>query len=234
MPHPRRPPTLSETFAREARSGRELFRLPLHAPGLRRLPRGTGRPVLLLPGLAATDLSLLALGRFLRRLGHDAHPLDLGRITTDVAGTVPKVLERVTRLAANDTVALVGQSLGGVLAREAARERPDLVRRIVTFGSPVVGGPAYTATRRGYTVDEREAIRRRTEERSRIPLVVPVTAIWSANDGIVSPAASIDNRHDTTENVEVTSSHLGMGFDPDVWRIVAQRLALDDGRPQRR
>jgi hypothetical protein len=35
------------------------------------------------------------------------------------------------------------------------------------------------------------------------------------------------------ENVEVTSSHLGMGFDPDVWRIVARRLALDGDRPQR-
>jgi extradiol dioxygenase family protein len=61
---------------------------------------------------------------------------------------------------------------------------------------------------------------------------VPVTAIWSANDGIVSPAASID-RNGTVENVEVTSSHLGMGFDPDVWRIVARRLALDGSAPQR-
>ncbi|HEX4980381.1 MAG TPA: hypothetical protein VFV63_01730 [Ilumatobacteraceae bacterium] len=210
MPPQHRAPRFAETFAREARSGRELFRLPLHAAGLRRLPRGTGRPVLLLPGLAASDLSLLALARFLRRLGHDAHPLDLGRITADVAGTVPLVLERIRHVAGGDTVALVGQSLGGVLAREAARQEPHLVRRIVTFGSPVIGGA-----------------------RSRAPIPVPVTAIWSANDGIVSPAASIDLRNDSVENVEVTSSHLGMGFDPDVWRIVARRLALADGAPDR-
>lgn len=228
-----RAPTLAETLAREARSGREFFRLPMHAASLRRLPRGAGRPVLLLPGLAATDLSLRALGRFLRRLGHDAHPLGLGRITPDVANTVPMVLERLRRVSRGDTVALVGQSLGGVLAREAARREPHLVRRIITFGSPVVGGPDFTATRNRYTASEREAIHRRVEERSRLPIPVPVTAIWSANDGIVSPAASIDLRHGTVENVEVTSSHLGMGFDPDVWRIVARRLALDGDRPQR-
>ena len=60
-----------------------------------------------------------------------------------------------------------------------------------------------------------------------------MTAIWSANDGIVSPAACIDRRHVMTENVEVTSSHLGMGFDPDVWGVVARRLALDGDGPQR-
>jgi pimeloyl-ACP methyl ester carboxylesterase len=228
-----RAPTVAETFAREARSGRELFRLPMHAVSLRRLPRGLGRPVLLLPGLGATDLSLLALGRFLRRLGHDVHELGLGRITTNVAGTVPLVLERIRHVAGGDTVALVGQSLGGVLAREAARQQPHLVRRIVTFGSPVIGGPEYTATRNRYSTHERDEIRRRADERSRIPLTVPVTAIWSANDGIVSPAAAIDHRHGNVENVEVTSSHLGMGFDPDVWRVVARRLALDGARPQR-
>ena len=233
MPRQPRAPTLAETFAREACSGRELFRLPMHAAGLRRMPHGTGRPVLLLPGLAATDVSLLALGRFLRRLGHDAHQLGLGRITSDVAGTVPLVLERIRQVAGGDTVALVGQSLGGVLAREAARQEPHLVRRIVTFGSPVVGGPDYTATRNRYTAQERDEIRRRVDERSRIPLPVPVTAIWSANDGIVSPAACIDRRHGDVENVEVTSSHLGMGFDPDVWRVVARRLALDGDGPQR-
>jgi predicted alpha/beta hydrolase family esterase len=228
-----RAPTLAETFAREARAGRELFRLPLHAAGLRRMPRGSGRPVVLLPGLAASDLSLVALLRFLRRLGHDARPLGLGRITSDVAGTVPRVLERIRQVAGGDTVALVGQSLGGVLAREAARQEPHLVRRIITLGSPVIGGSDYTATRNRYTASEREGMRRRSEERSRIPLPVPVTAIWSANDGIVSPAASIDLRTATVENVEVTSSHLGMGFDPDVWRVVARRLALDGGAPQR-
>jgi pimeloyl-ACP methyl ester carboxylesterase len=233
MDHHRRAPTLAETLAREARAGRELLRLPIHASSLRRLPRGCGRPVLLLPGLGASDVSLRPLGRYLRRLGHDVHPLDIGRITPDVAGAVPRVIERVRRVGGDDTVALVGQSLGGVIAREVARQEPELVRRIVTFGSPVVGGPEYTVTRDRYTPAQRAAIRERIAARTRIPLAVPVTAIWSANDGIVAPAACIDERHDTVEHVEVTSSHLGMGFDPDVWRVVAERLALDGPPPER-
>ena len=211
MPPNPRTPTIAQSFAREARSGRELFRLPLHAVNLRRLPRGTGRPVLLLPGLGATDLSLNALARFLRRLGHDAQPLGLGRITARVSSTVPMVIERIREIGHGDTVALVGQSLGGVLAREAARRDALLVRRIITFGSPVfdrTGGWAAGS-----------------------PGAVPITAIWSANDGVVPPEASIDRRHGAVENVEVTSSHLGMGFDPDVWRVVARRLALDGGAP---
>ena len=57
---------------------------------------------------------------------------------------------------------------------------------------PVVGGPEYTATRNRYTAASATRSGGAADERSRIPLPVPVTAIWSANDGIVSPAACID------------------------------------------
>jgi hypothetical protein len=222
-----RAPTLAETLLRESLTGRELLRLPMHTPALLRAPRGDGGPVLLVPGLGATDASLLPLRRFLERLGHDPHGLQLGRMTADVRGTMPHVLARIRQLQQRSgrKLAVVGQSIGGVLAREAAREEPALVRRIVTFGSPVVGGPEHTATSVYYTAAERERIRARVAERARVPIVVPVTAIWSRNDGIVAPAACIDHATPAVEHVEVTSSHLGMGFDPDVWMIVARRLA---------
>jgi hypothetical protein len=41
----------------------------------------------------------------------------------------------------------------------------------------------------------------------------------------VTPEACIDRRSPTAEHVEVSSNHLGMGFDPDVWATVATRLA---------
>ena len=222
-----RPPTLAQTLIRESMTGRELLRLPIHTPSLLRAPRGDGRPVLLLPGLGATDASLLPLRRYLERLGHDVHGLRLGRMTADVRGTVPLVVDRVRALHARTgrSLALVGQSIGGVLAREAARELPASVRRVVTLGSPVVGGPEYTATAGRYSAAERDRIRARVAERSRVPIVAPITAIWSANDGIVTPAACVDTGARGVEHVEVTSSHLGMGLDPDVWLIVAERLA---------
>jgi pimeloyl-ACP methyl ester carboxylesterase len=224
-----RAPTIGETILRESLTGRELFRLPLHGAALMRAPRGTGGPVLLLPGLAATDASLAPLRGFLARLGHDPRPSGLGRISPDVAHTVPLVLERLReiRRETGRPVALVGQSIGGVLARESTRLAPSLVRRIVTFGTPVTGGPDFTATRTRYTSEQRRRIRAAIAARARVPIPVPITAIWSPNDGIVAPSACIDRVIDHVEHVEVSSSHLGMGLDPDVWLIVAKRLALD-------
>jgi pimeloyl-ACP methyl ester carboxylesterase len=186
----------------------------------------------LVPGLGATDASLAALRHHLRRLRHDARPADLGRMTHDVVANARRLREHVARLAdeTGDSVALVGQSIGGVLSREVARHAPELVRRVITFGTPVLGGPEYTATGRRYSAEERARIRQVIAERRRTPIRVPVTAMWSRNDGIVSPAACVDGDDPGIEHVEVTSSHLGMGFDPDVWLVVADRLARDGAR----
>jgi pimeloyl-ACP methyl ester carboxylesterase len=237
-PPPLRAPTWAETFARESLASRELLRLPLAAGRLVRSPRGTGLPVLLVPGLGASDASLTPLRLHLQRLGHDARPADLGRIGRDVASTATRLLARVRGIADSTgaPVALVGQSIGGVLSREVARQDPGVVRRVITFGTPVLGGPEYTATRYGYSPYELERIRAIVAERARQPIGVPLTAMWSRNDGVVAPAACIDPSTGDVEHVEVTSSHLGMGLDPDVWHVVAERLARDNrsGRSSQR
>ena len=130
----------------------------------------------------------------------------------------------------DDQVVLVGWSIGGVLAREAAREQPDPVSRVVTFGTPVVGGPSYTALADRYTDERLAQIRALIEEREQQPIRVPTTAMWSRNDGVVNPVACIDRRSPDVEHVEVGSSHVGMGFDPDVWRTVADRVARASSR----
>ncbi len=125
-------------------------------------------------------------------------------------------------------ISLVGWSLGGYLAREIARDLPSRVERVVSFGSPVIGGPKYTTAgrvyeRRGIDVDQ---IERTVEERKRVPLRVPVTAIYSRRDGVVAWQACIDNENnDLIEHIEVEATHLGLGFNPEVFRIVARRLA---------
>jgi pimeloyl-ACP methyl ester carboxylesterase len=122
---------------------------------------------------------------------------------------------------------LVGWSLGGYLAREAARDLPHCVDRVVTLGSPVIGGPKYTATAplyraRGVDFEEIEAA---IEERERRPIQVPITAIYSESDGIVDWRACIDRTSPRVEHVRVRSSHIGLGFAPEVLRIVAASLA---------
>ena len=121
-------------------------------------------------------------------------------------------------------VALVGWSIGGVVSREAARTRPDAIDRVVTFGTPVIGGPSYTALASRYSEEYLAEVRSLIEERERTPIEAAITAIWSRNDGVVQPAACIDHSSSKAENVEVTATHVGLAYDPNVWEIVADRL----------
>lgn len=207
----------------------ELPRLLLRWPDLLRLDPGVGGPVLLLPGYGAGDGSTALLRAFLRRLGFDAYGWGLGRNHGDVEELLDPVRTAVERLAdrTGASVQLVGWSLGGVLARETARDAPQSVRQVVTFGTPVIGGPKYTAVgaryaAAGFDIDALEAT---VADRHRQPIAAPVTAIYSRADGIVSWRACIDPWTPDVEHVEVGSTHIGLGIDPDVYRIVAQRLA---------
>ena len=126
-------------------------------------------------------------------------------------------------------ITLVGWSLGGYLAREVARDLPDIVERVITLGSPVVGGPKYTATgklfaRRGLDLDWIEEEIAKREER---PIQQPITAIYSKSDGIVAWKAAVDRYSDNVKHVEVNAAHLGLVFNPTVWRHVAAAIAPD-------
>lgn len=207
----------------------ELPRLLLRVPDLLRLEAGIGGPVLVLPGFGAGDGSSAILRAFLRRIGFDAHGWGLGRNHGDVEALLEPVRDVVKRLAdrAGAPVQLVGWSLGGVLARETARDAPQSVRQVITFGTPVVGGPKYTLVGAryaalGFDVDTLEAV---VAERHKQPIAAPVTAIYSRADAIVAWRACIDPWTPDVEHVEVGSTHIGLGIDPDVYRIVAQRLA---------
>jgi pimeloyl-ACP methyl ester carboxylesterase len=207
----------------------EPIRLAAHSRQLAGLPRGDDAPVMVLPGFGTTDTATWALRRFLGYLGYDVHGWGLGRNHGRVPELIGQVLEGLENLAVRRgrAVHLVGWSLGGYLAREAARERPNLVTRVITLGSPVVGGPKYTAShryylRQGYDLDEIEAT---VAARDKVPLNVPVTAIYSKRDGVVTWQACIDRVNPGTEHVEVGTSHLGLGLSPDVYSIIARRLA---------
>jgi pimeloyl-ACP methyl ester carboxylesterase len=205
---------------------RETLRLPLRLPGLLRQRATKQSTILMVPGLGATDASLLPLRRFLRQLGHDARPINFGRISDDVEGQYLRVAEAIVQTSAevNESVVLIGWSIGGVLVREAARDHPSLVKRVFTFGTPVVGGPKYSQVARQYPQSRIDAIAKRVDERARIPLAVPLTIMWSRFDGIVDPAACFDRVSTDAEHIEVNSTHLGMGLDPDVWNAIASRL----------
>jgi hypothetical protein len=229
------PPPLSGLI-REARGFLELPRLMLRFHDLARQPRGHGEPVIVLPGYRAGDGSTLILKIYLRLLGYQVRGWGLGRNSGDVPDLFPRVLKRISSFAhrTHQQVRLIGWSLGGYLAREAARERPDLIHRVITLGTPVIGGPRYTVVarrfhRRGVDMATIEA---EIELRNKISLCTPVTAIYSRADAVVAWEACIDQNGTAVEHVEVRTTHVGLGFSPEVYKIIAQRLA-DDGKPCR-
>ena len=229
-----RAPALSlGSMFREAAGLAALPGLALERRSLLSEPRGDGESVLVLPGFGADDRSTWLLRRYLSDIGYRPKGWGLGRNGGDVEQTLERLLGQVDRLAERrgGRISLVGWSLGGYLAREAARDRPASVRRVVTFGSPVIGGPKYTtagslAARFDWDLDE---IERAVAQRKETPLRVPVTAIYSRRDGVVDWRACIDDENGgPIEHHEVDATHLGLGFSPAVYRIVARTLARTD------
>ena len=214
--------------------GRALLELAAFAaayPILRRAPRGDGHPVLVLPGFMTTDFSTRVLRGFLRDRGYAVHGWKLGRNPGPTPETVEGLKRRLEELRQRHgrRVSLIGWSLGGVYARELARAFPSDVRQVITLASPfrnldAVNVPAFVLTRRRRHPDE-AAFR----ERLREPLPVPVSAVYSRTDGIVSWQSCVVEPGPLSENIEVESSHLGIGCHPVVLLMIAERLAQPEG-----
>jgi dienelactone hydrolase len=226
------------SLLREVRIGADLAGGLLHLPRALAARRGRQEPVLLLPGFSAGDGSMWLLRRFLRHLGWDARGWGLGVNRGDAPALLPRVIEVAERAArkTGQPLHLVGWSMGGLLARELARDRPDLAAQVITLGTPVVGGPKYTAVARvfrsrGYDLD---AIEAQCESRACRKIAAPITAIYSRRDGVVAWQACIDRSSPKVEHVEVASTHAGLGFDLRVWLIVAERLCRHAGYDSRR
>ncbi len=212
----------------ESTSPLESARLLGAARRLSRMPRGDGHVVVDVPGWRAPELSGLPLRRYLAWLGYDARGWGFGTNTGNPVRDARRLTEAVAELAESSgrPVSLVGWSLGGVISREVARERPELVRRVITYGTPVVGGPNHTAVAGAYSHEVRDEASRVTAQlHASRPITVPLTVMYSRRDGIVSWRACLDRHSPDVEHVEIRSSHIGMGVDPDVWGVVATRLA---------
>jgi pimeloyl-ACP methyl ester carboxylesterase len=214
------------------------------------------RDVIVLPGFGTDDRSTWALRHVLARAGHRVSAWGLGRNLAGLdikhgfedlpeawrrlqapperyrrEGGVPMLCQRMRdRVAARPAdappVVLVGWSLGGVVAREVARELPERVALVVTLGTPVVGGPKYTAgaralRQRGLDLDW---IERGVALRDADPIKVPVVAVVSPSDAIVAASAAFDRHTARIRHVEIDAPHLSLCFRRDVWAVVLDAI----------
>ena len=217
------------------RAGLELGAAAAASPLLATAPRGDGQPVLVLPGFLASDASTSVLRTYLRGLGYSVHGwrlrTNLGSDDAVVRGLRSRVL--AVRKEHGEPVTLVGWSLGGLYAHELARHSPGSVRQIVTLGTPV-----QLAGRRGRAASQ--VFDRLAEHhvappfvvrpwREAGPLRVPATSVYSRSDGIAPWRACRLGQGARRENVEVYGSHLGLGHNPSVLLVLADRLAQSPG-----
>ncbi|MBT8241552.1 MAG: alpha/beta hydrolase [Acidimicrobiia bacterium] len=210
----------------ELRTGRELFRLVGATPKLRRTDTGNGRGAILCPGFGASDASLAPLRRFLRSRNHDARGWGAGRNGGNIRRYLGEMIARAEDFAAETgrPVNMIGWSLGGVYALEVARDRPDLVHKVVHFGTPLQG-PRHTVARSSFGEQEIQAIEELIDHRTRRLVTVPVLSMYSRRDGIVDWRTCVNREPGDVRNLEVTSSHIGLGLDPDVWTLISEFLA---------
>lgn len=224
-----RPPAL-RLLARECLTGLDLIRLSVsYRSLLAELPSGDGHAVMVVPGFGATDTATVPLRHLLSRLGYSPYGWGQGR-NLGLRPATKQVLEtRLQTLASRHEggVSLIGWSLGGVFVREMARHRPDLVRQVFTLGSPINGHPHANNMNALFALmnpgarkpPDMEAFRRRA-----VAPPVPCTAIYTQTDGIVAWPCCLEDAAAHTENVEVNGTHMGLPFNPEVVRVIAERL----------
>lgn len=234
-------------FARRAALARQPSPEGITGPPLRLLlgelravvpsrPRAVGtptavrpRPVMLLPGFGAHPLRMRRMLRALEAAGHRPCDWGLGFNLGPTPENFAYLLGRVTSLARaeGEPVVLVGWSLGGLFARELAKQRPDCVAGVITMGSPFSGDRrANNAWRAyqfitGHPVDEPPI-----EADFSVKPPVPTVALWSPRDGVVSPRASCGRAGERDRAVALRCSHLGFANDPACIAEVLRQLDL--------
>jgi len=229
-----RPPGLGLLLA-EMRGIFEFNASVLLSPLLLRAPKGDGHPVLALPGFLASDLSMAPMRRYLKELGYDAHAWQMGRNLGGLSRVRAVLRERLAEIHASSgrKVSIVGWSLGGVYARDLALHAPDMVRYVVTLGSPFANDVRATNATRLYEALSGETVGDDPElvEALAGELPVPATSIFSRADGVVNWQTCLLRPSATAENIEVyLASHVGLGVNPAVLWAVADRLAQPEGQ----
>ena len=223
-----RPLTAAFDAAKDIASFLACVVRPPCAPPFENVPKGDGHAVIVLPGFLTGDWATKELIRWLGKVGYDARGWGPGSNW----GPSQNALKRCEILLdeacerSGRKVTLIGRSLGGVYARELAKDMPDKVVRVITLGTPVKFPIATPLSPFADVLSTNfdASFASRVADLPRNP-AVPVTAIYSKKDGIVPWEACLIEESATSENIEVVSPHTIMGSNPQAMRVIAERLA---------
>ncbi len=206
---------------------------------------GNGSAVVLVPGFLGTDRYLGQLHSWLGRIGYRPFFSRIGLNAECPNLLIQRRLNESIDNAITESGAkihLIGHSLGGIIARAVARQRPNDIASVITLASPFRGTVVHRTVLRAA-----EAVRLRILEehgpgvlptcytghctceflsslRRSLPASILETAIYTRNDGIADWRYCVtgDDRND----FEVSGTHIGLAFNAAAYGIIAERLAL--------
>jgi triacylglycerol lipase len=204
----------------------------------RGVPRGDGRPVLLIPGFLSGDWSLTVLANWLERIGYKTHLSGIYFNVQDSERLLAGLRRRLVQIesAAGSRVSFVGHSRGGLLAKVLAQRRPQSVEQVITLGAPLADTTDLALVTRHAvevvkTANEIAYGRRLSAEGRfahdlRLPPAVPTTSIYTRSDDVVNFRSCL--RPDIPA-LSVWGTHNGLLVNPEVYRLLGRLLA----RPRR-
>jgi pimeloyl-ACP methyl ester carboxylesterase len=212
------------------------------------IPKGDGSAVVVVPGFMGSDQYLGDMNAWLRRIGYTPYTSGIGRNAECPDLLTVKLQETLVR-AQKDTgkrVHLIGHSLGGVLARSTAARWPKLIGSVTTMASPFRGVRVHPfVLQTAYLVRGRILTRSNgkttphcysgyctceflTSLRDEFPSAIPQQAIYTKTDGVVDWRCCIND--DPATNVEVPGTHVGLAFNPRVYKQIATFLAKSSAK----
>jgi triacylglycerol lipase len=246
----RRNPSLEEhseahiSIWKEALFGAEL--LLLHASPVYYgfgIPRGTGAGVVVIPGFLGNDEYLGQLNGWLDRIGYRSYLTGINLNAECPNLLIRDRLAKIVDKAVRETggkIHVIGHSLGGVIARSVANQRPNDIASVITIAAPFRGVVAHRAILSAANFVRTQILRDQGSKvlpdcytahctcdficslKSKIPESVMETAIYTQDDGVVDWRYCVT--HDPNSDFEVPGTHIGLAFNASVYSIIAKRL----------
>ena len=208
------------------------------------IPRGDSSGVVVIPGFLGTDVYLMEMYAWLRRIGYRPYFSGIG-LNAECPNLLirRRLTETIDRARAETgrRIHLIGHSLGGIIARSVSGQRPGDIASVITLGSPFRGTVAHSRV-----LKAAELVRKRIlaqhgpgvlpdcytgrctcsfldSLRRELPPDISETAIYTRTDGVVDWHYCITDN--PANDFEVPGTHIGLAFNPAVYDIIANRLA---------
>ena len=204
----------------------------------RGVPRGDGRPVMLIPGFLSGDWSLRVMQSWLDRVGYKCYMSGILFNVQHSERMLAGLRHRLSEIEkeTGSRVSLVGHSRGGLLAKVLSQRKPQSVEQVIALGAPLADWTDLALVTQhavGVVRTANEiAFGRRFNAEGRfshdlsLPPVVPTTSIYTRSDDVVNFRSCL--RPDIPA-ISVWGSHNGLVINPEVYRLLGRLLA----RPRR-